>query len=186
MDALEIVGFISGFAGVLLTVKKNKWCFPIGIINVILSCFLFYKSRLYADSLQQLIYIPLLIVGWLNWNKNLNQEFNAERLQKNEGIIYLSLFIFIGVLLGYILKTYSNASFPWLDSMATSASFLAQYLIAKKKIENWIIWIIVNIVYIVIYIQKDLELYAILYGIYLLLAIQGFYQWRKHLKHATV
>ena len=185
MKALEIVGFISGFAGVFLTVKKNKWCFPIGIINVIISCFLFYESRLYADSLQQLVYIPLLIVGWLKWNKNLNEEFITERIYRNEGIIYFSLFIFTGVALGFILKTYSNASYPWIDSMATAASFLAQYLIAKKKIENWILWIIVNIVYIVIYIQKDLQLYAVLYCVYLLLAIQGFYQWRKHLKPTT-
>lgn len=83
MDTLEIIGFISGFAGVFLTVK-NKWCFPIGIINVILSCFLFYESRLYADSLQQLVYIPLLIVGWLNWNANTNDEFIVEHLNKKK------------------------------------------------------------------------------------------------------
>ena len=181
MNTLEIIGFISGFAGVFLTVKKNKWCFPIGIINVILSCFLFYESRLYADSLQQLVYIPLLIVGWLNWNTNTNDEFIVEQLHKKEIIIYFSLFVSSGILLGYLLKTFSNASFPWIDSLATTASFLAQYLIAKKKIENWIVWIAVNVVYIIIYLQKDLELYAVLYIVYLILAIQGYYQWRKHL-----
>lgn len=181
MDTLEIIGFISGFAGVFLTVKKNKWCFPIGIINVILSCFLFYESRLYADSLQQLVYIPLLIVGWLNWNANTNDEFIVEHLNKKEIVIYFSLFLTSGFLLGYILKAFSNASFPWIDSLATTASFLAQYLIAKKKIENWIIWIAVNVVYIAVYLQKDLELYAVLYLVYLILAIQGYYQWRKHL-----
>ncbi len=186
MDALEIVGFISGFAGVFLTVKKNKLCFPIGIINVIISCFLFYDSRLYADSLQQLVYIPLLIVGWLNWNKNTSDEFIVEQLNKKEIALYISLFLSSGFLLGYILKTFSNASFPWIDSMATTASFLAQYLIAKKKIENWIIWIIVNIVYIVIYIQKDLDLYATLYLIYLLLAIQGYRIWLKNFTNQTV
>jgi nicotinamide mononucleotide transporter len=185
MNTLEIVGFVSGFAGVFLTVKKNKWCFPIGIINVVISCFLFYERRLYADSLQQLVYIPLLIVGWLNWNKNLNEEFIVQRLKRSEGILYLSSSLLTGILLGFILKTYSNASFPWIDSMATAASFLAQYLIAKKKIENWIIWIAVNIVYVTIYIQKDLQLYSLLYSVYLLLAIQGFYQWRKHLKQTS-
>lgn len=181
MGPLEIIGFISGFIGVFLTVKKNKWCFSIGIINVVISCFLFYESRLYADTLQQLVYIPLLMIGWLNWNKNVNAEFIVERIKKNEAIIYFSLFILTGVVLGFILKTYSNASFPWIDSMATAGSFLAQYLIAKKKIENWLLWIIVNVVYIFVYIQKDLPLYAILYCIYLFLAIQGFYQWRKQL-----
>ena len=185
MNPLEIIGFISGFTGVFLTVKKNKWCFPIGIINVIISCFLFYESRLYADSLQQLVYIPLLIVGWLNWNKNVETEFIVERIKKKEAALYFSLFILTGVVLGFILKTYSNASFPWIDSMATSASFLAQYLIAKKKIENWIIWIIVNVVYMFVYLQKDLSLYAILYCVYLFLAIQGYYQWRKQLKSTT-
>lgn len=91
------------------------------------------------------------------------------------------MFLTSGFLLGYILKAFSNASFPWIDSLATTASFLAQYLIAKKKIENWIIWIAVNVVYIAVYLQKDLELYAVLYLVYLILAIQGYYQWRKHL-----
>jgi len=186
MNTLEIVGFISGFAGVFLTVKKNKWCFPIGIINVILSCFLFYESRLYADSLQQLVYIPLLIVGWLNWNANTNDDFIVERLNKKEIVIYFSLFLSSGLLLGYLLKKFSNASFPWIDSLATTASFLAQYLIAKKKIENWIVWIAVNIVYFAVYLQKDLELYAVLYLVYLILAIQGYYQWRKHLTEKAV
>ncbi|MFM7017102.1 MAG: nicotinamide riboside transporter PnuC [Bacteroidota bacterium] len=182
MDALEIIGFISGFAGVYLTIKKNKWCFPVGIINVVLSCLLFYESRLYADSLQQLVYIPLLIAGWLNWKTNTNEDFIVERLNKKEIFIYFLLFLSSGILLGYILKTNSNASFPWIDSLATTASFLAQYLIAKKKIENWFIWIVVNVVYIVLYLQKDLDLYAVLYFVYLLLAIKGFIEWRKSFK----
>jgi len=184
MLALEIIGFIAGVLGVWLTLKKNIFCFPIGIINVCVSFFIFFEQKLYGDSMQQIVYFVLLAYGWLNWKRN-----NLS----NENKIFISRLNLIGIafcltailistlLLGFLLKTYTDASFAWIDSFASSCAFVAQYLIARKKIETWPLWILVNIIYIVVYIQKDLFVYAFLFSIYGVLALWGWWAWNKDL-----
>lgn len=183
MNELEAAGFLFGVAGVVLTLKENVWCFPVGLINVAISLFLFYNQKLYADSIQQSVYIILLTYGWFRWlhgeKKNVLQ-ISTSSLQ----LLITCLFIWIGgtFILGYLLHNYTDASTPWPDSAATIMSFIAQWMVAKKKLENWLLWIVVNIAYIAIYVYKDLMLYAILFFVYLILAVAGFYAWRKELK----
>ena len=182
MNTLEIIGFVFGVLGVYLTLRENIWCFPTGLVNVGISSVLFYEQHLFADTLQQLVYIPILSFGWYKWKRrnNQQQEFISQ-LSFSETINYAVITLLFAGILGYLLRNNTTASIPWLDSAATAASFLAQYLIARKKIENWLIWIAVNILYVGIYIYKDLPLYAILFSIYLLLAISGYRTWKKQL-----
>ena len=184
MNWLEIIGFICGIAGIVLTLKENFWCFPVGLVNVILSMFLFYTQQLYADTLQQLVYIILLFYGWYRW---VNGDSNSKRIPITLSSIKLLICCFLvwlgaTALLAILLTQYTNASAPWPDSAATSLSFIAQWMVAKKKLENWLLWIAVNILYIAIYLYKDLNLYALLFAIYLGLAIWGYIQWKKEMK----
>lgn len=178
----EWIGFVFGIAGVILTVKENSWCFPIGLINVIVSLFLFFEQKLYSDAIQQVVYIVLLSYGWYKWIKG-EQANDLPVTKSNPGlIIQLGILIFLlTVLMGMLFKKYSDASLPYLDALATSMSFCAQWMIARKKLENWLIWIDVNCLYIGIYIYKHLWLYVILFFIYLLLAIKGYFEWKKKL-----
>lgn len=186
MNPLELTGFATGVIGVWLTIRRHAWCFPVGLINVSISLYLFYTQQLYADALQQLVYIPLLIFGWMQWVQGKNTaEVQPERLRQGShpisALTLLLIFLAGGTSLGYLLHRYTDASFPWPDSFATCGAFIAQYLVARKKIENWLIWILVNLAYIVIYIQKDLLLYAALFAGYLVLAIYGYLDWKKRL-----
>ncbi len=182
MNILEIIGFAFGILGVYLTLKENIFCFPTGLINVCVSSVLFYEQHLFADTLQQLVYIPILLFGWYKWKHKQNQnDVVIGSLSTSEVLNYSLITVVFAAILGYLLRNNTTASIPWIDSAATSASFLAQYLIAQKKIENWIIWIAVNILYVGIYIYKDLPLYAILFFIYLLLAVSGYRAWKKQL-----
>ena len=182
MNIIEIVGFITGVLGIYLTLKEKIWCFPIGIINVLLSMVLFFSQNLYADALQQIVYLILLIYGWLKWFSNTkDKEIKISKLYIREIVFLLIIACFTSLLLGYILAQYTDASFPWLDSSATSISFVAQWIIAKKKIENWIFWMIVNITYIGIYLNKNLYLYSLLFLVYFILAIWGYLEWKKQL-----
>lgn len=186
MSILEIVGFIFGIAGVFLTLKENVWCFPVGLINVTISLFLFYDQKLYADSLQQSVYIVLLTYGWFIWLHGENKK--PPVVSKMDARLKVNcLFIWLAgtFILGFLLATYTDASTPWPDSAATVLSFIAQYLVAKKKIENWLLWIVVNIAYIMIYIYKDLYLYAVLFALYLVLAIVAYFTWKKQLQHGS-
>jgi len=182
VNTLEIIGFTFGIIGVYLTMKENILCFPTGLINVAVSSVLFYKQHLFADTLQQLVYIPILVYGWYKWHrKNQEEVVTITSLTTKETVNYTIIAIAFASILGYLLRNNTTTSIPWIDSAATSASFLAQYLIARKKIENWIIWIAVNLLYVGIYIYKDLPLYALLFFIYLLLAISGYRTWKKQL-----
>lgn len=182
MNTLELIGFAFGIIGVFMTLKENILCFPTGLINVGVSCVLFYEQHLFADTLQQLVYIPILIYGWYKWKfKTATEKTLISSLTRKEIWNYSAITLVFAGTLGYILRNHSSASLPWIDSAATSASFLAQFLIARKKIENWIIWIAVNMLYIGIYLYKDLPLYALLFSVYLALALSGYATWKKQL-----
>jgi nicotinamide mononucleotide transporter len=187
MTMLEIAGFVFGVAGVYLTLRENVWCFPVGLINVSISLFLFFEQKLYADALQQLVYIVLLTYGWFRWLHHVNKKAPDVSISTASALLkYFGIWVAGSFTLGYFLSNYTDASTPWLDSAATVMSFIAQWMIARKKIENWLLWIIVNITYTGIYIYKELYLYAVLFTIYLILAIAGYFTWKKQLTSAHV
>jgi nicotinamide mononucleotide transporter len=179
---LEIAGFITGIAGVILTLKQNIWCFPVGLTNVTISLFLFYFEHLYADALQQLFYIVLLVYGWYAWLHPTNKAEISVTLLKRKDLPLLIIAIFACALtLGSSLYRFTNASLPFMDASATSFAFAAQYLVARKKIENWLLWVLVNVAYIAIYLYKEMPLYAVLAAVYLVLAVAGYRNWKKQI-----
>jgi nicotinamide mononucleotide transporter len=167
-NLMELSAMLTGIAGVWLTIRENTWCFPV---------------RLYADALLQCIYVFLLLFGWVRWaNKNkgtkaIHPVIIKPKIKKKLLIIFvLSTFI-----MAVFLQEFTLASYPWLDSALTCSSLIAQWMIAKKHIENWIVWIVVDIIYIPLYIVKNLPLTAFLYFIFLLLALNGYREWKKKL-----
>lgn len=185
MHTLEIIGFLTGILGVYLTQRQNPWCFPVGIASVTISMFLFYNEKLYADALQQIVYLILLSYGWQQWVKpEKNKELEISTIPLRHYPFFLVLVPFTALSLGYILHNFTDASMPWADAAASSIAFAAQYLVAKKKIENWFLWMVVNTAYIIIYLMKGLPLYAVLSLIYLFLSFTGLVSWKKELKTA--
>jgi nicotinamide mononucleotide transporter len=181
MSWIEIIAMLTGIAGVLLTIKQNIWCFPVGIVNVSLYAYLFLTPgiRLYADALLQCIYILLLVYGWIRWknDKEIPHYFN---IGKKSSLKLLLIFILSTIIISLFFQEYTNASLPWLDATLMCGSLAAQWMIAKKYIENWIIWIAVNVIYLPLYIYKELYLTAFLYFIFLLLALAGYKEWKKY------
>ena len=188
MEIIEIFGFITGVVGVYLTLKEKLLCFPVGLVNVILSLYLFYVQKLYADAIQQFVYIILLSYGWYHWQHGKEKDNSVSITRSSTSFFISSLTggVLVAFLLGYFLKVYTDASFPWIDSSATAAAFVAQWFVAKKKIENWILWIFVNLSYIAIYAYKSLWFYVLLFIIYLVLSFWGYKSWKQQLlKNAT-
>ncbi len=178
---IEVLGIITGLLGVWLTVRQNILCFPVGILNVSIYAFMFSSEgiRLYADALLQCIYLILLAYGWIHWKKSRKtftipiQTINLFSIK----VIYVSFLGFI--LLSLFLQHFTNASLPWLDSALTVLSLVAQWMVARKMIANWILWIIVDIIYIPLFLYKGLPLTSILYLVFLILAIKGYFDWSK-------
>ena len=187
---LEILAMLTGIAGVWLTMKENIWCFPIGIINVTLYAWLFMTPgiRLYADALLQCIYILLLFYGWMNWaDRNKKKDTNHTiNISSKTSLKLLIISLLSTIVLAVFLQTFTNASYPWLDSALTCASLASQWMIAKKMIQNWIVWIVVDIIYLPLYFVKNLPLTTILYFMFLILAFKGYSEWKKNLIYREV
>jgi len=194
---IEIVGFMAGVAGVWLTMKESVWNFPVGLVNVIASLVLFYNTQLYSDTIQQAVYIVLLCYGWYKWSGKdgrWKMEVGSREWEVGSGVklhittssaqlltILFVIFVLCSAAAGFLFWKYTNASYPYWDAAGTTLSLIAQWMIAKKKIENWLLWIVVNILYVGIYYFKHLHLYMVLYALFLGMAVAGYYQWRKGL-----
>jgi nicotinamide mononucleotide transporter len=184
MEYLEMAGFVFGIAGVALTARRVIWCFPVGIVNVLITAWLVFREALFADALQQMVYFVLLVAGWIKWRgaRDAAGETVVSRLAPKEALSLGIVFLAGGGLMGFVFDRYTGAAFPYWDSGATALCFIAQWLVARRKIENWLLWMAANPVYVVLYLLKDLEWYAVLSVIYLALAVAGWRSWNRQLK----
>ena len=188
---LEILGFFTGIIGVYLTIKRSPFCWPISALNVMLYGVIFYDAKLYADMGLQGVFLVFSVYGWYAWTKGSENYLpDSSPLQVKQSTIKeiavgLLITIPIAIILGDILKNQTNADYPHIDSMLASLSIFAQILQTRKRLENWYIWIVVDAVYILIYVSKDLYLSAILYAVFLALAIQGIIEWKRVLGFST-
>lgn len=182
MTPLEIAGFLTGVVAVWLTTRQVIWCWPIGIVNVSLYAVVFYQARLYADMGLQVIYALLCAYGWWAWRRGeQGHELPVRRLGLRGGVIALGAGTAAAVALGTLLAHHTDASLPYLDAGTAAFSLVAQALQTRKVLENWLLWILVDVVYIGMYIAKDLWLTAVLYALFLTLAASGWWSWRRGL-----
>ncbi|MFH0869048.1 MAG: nicotinamide riboside transporter PnuC [archaeon] len=185
MTVIEIAAVILGIASVYLTTKQNIWCWPTGLAMVALYVYIFYTARLYSDSIENFIYIPMQIYGWWFWvygNKKKKDDVPVRSL-KTQGILFWAAVIAAGTLaIGYYMSTYTNASFPYWDALTTVMSLTAQWLMGRKILENWVLWISVDVMALAIYGLKGLYFTTGLYGLFLILAISGLLKWKNSMQ----
>jgi nicotinamide mononucleotide transporter len=182
MSLFEIIGFFAGITGVWLAAKENPWNWPLGIISVGVYAVVFLKSKLYGDMLLQLFYIVIGIYGWYIWLKGAHGlKMKIENCKKEE-----SLFLFFISIAGFFVAVFllkkTDSNVPYLDGLTTVLSITATWMMARKYIEHWLIWIFVDLVYVFLYSYKSLYLTAVLYFIFTILAVYGFYEWRRIMK----
>lgn len=186
MSPLEVLGFVLSVIAVWLTARQHIWCWPIGIASVVVYAIVFVDVKLYSDAALQIIYIFLQAYGWFVWVTT----GPSPGMQRPPGRISLTT---AGILLaagaagtgaaGYMMATRTDAALPWWDAGTMVFSLIAQWLMARKVLECWILWIAVDAVYVGIYLAKDLRLTALLYGIFIGLAWYGWQQWHSDLKN---
>lgn len=184
MQTLEFLGVFFGLICVYFNIKQNIWGWIAGIFSTICYVFVFFESKLYADLVLQLFFIVLSLHGILAWLKkdDSGNSIPVSRASKKEIIYFIiGMPFFSGVLVG-ILDKYTDSDVPFLDSITTIISIYAQIWLAKKRIENWILWIIADFIYIYLYFQKDLFLTLILYSIFTVMALFGYQKWLNDLK----
>lgn len=176
---LEIFGAVFGFLAVYFTIRQNILCWYFGLIQVTVYCFVFYASKLYSDMILHVIYIFLQVFGWYNWKYGGADKNTLQVTSITNTAFWIGLTVLITGLLGYVMQTKTDASYPYEDAFITAASLVAQYLMIKKIVESWLFWIIVDVVAIIIYAYKDLYFTTVLYVLFLIMAVLGYLEWRK-------
>lgn len=180
---LEWAGTITGFLCVYLAAKQHILNWPVSIISVIAYAILFYDYRLYGDMVLQVYFLGTAGYGWYYWTKRKEEHKEpVVSLDKRGYIMVAFSIILLSYLLGLFLDHYTNSDVPYIDGACTAISFTAQFLMTRKVMQNWLLWIIVDACYVPLYLYKELALTAILYLLYLILATIGFIDWRRSWK----
>jgi nicotinamide mononucleotide transporter len=187
---LERIGFVTGIICVLLAALNIIWNWPFAIISTGIYIFIFANNALYADMGQYIYLFISNIYGWYYWSRRPKDEkaIPVSRISTQQIKLSVLAIVIISPLLGFTLVKlspllhYKPAAFPYLDSFCTVCSLIAQLFLARKVLENWLLWIFVDVIYIGVYFYKDLHLTAVLFLIYTGLALFGYIDWRKTYK----
>lgn len=179
LTPLETIAVAFTLANVYLAVKENIWTWPTGIVSVLLYLVVNWRAHLYANAVLQLLYFVLSIHGWYEW---LHGGRNKSERQVSAATwrVWLATVVGGAVLtlpIWWVLRT--SDSSPVMDAATTAYSIVGQFLLNFKIIENWIVWALVDIVYVVIYVEQSLRLTAALYAFFILLCVKGYIDWRK-------
>lgn len=181
----EVLGFVTGAACVMLVVRENIWNYPIGIANNLAFIVLFWQARLYGDMSLQAVYILLAVHGWYLW-------LHGGRGRGRLGIVRTggrewAVLGAAGVALTAAGTVYFRSigdSAPFLDALTTVFSLVAQWLLNRKRLENWLVWMSVDVAYVYLYAVRDLYLTAVLYAMFFGLCVAGYRAWRHSLAGA--
>lgn len=181
MNTLEIAAVAFGIISVYLSVRQNIWSWPTAIVNVLLYVLVFRDAKLYADMGLQVVYFALSIYGWYEWlhgGEN-RTELRVTRATARMGVVLTTIGIAVVALLGTALSRQTDAALPFVDSATTSTSLIAQWMMTRKVLENWAVWMAVDVVYVGMFVFKKLYLTAGLYAVFFVLATLGYAEWKR-------
>jgi nicotinamide mononucleotide transporter len=178
---IEAFAVIFTLLSVWLTIKRHVLSWPTGLFAVSFYTLVFWQSKLYSDFGLQFIFFGQGIYGAFHWWKNREDKVHAKIgvMTPLERTFWICIGIWFYLMIAFLMYFYTDAVAPWVDSFVATFSLIANWLLAQRKIENWVIWIIVDIIYIALFAYKGLYLSSGLYFILLILAIKGFKNWEK-------
>lgn len=180
---IELLGAILGFAYIVFSIRQNILTWPVGLLTSVLYVWVFFDSRLYADMGLQMYYVVISIYGWYEWlygsKKNGKTELKISRLTLKLGLNLIVISFLIFFLIWFILKNYTDSNVPMADALATALSIVATWMLARKILEHWLVWIFVDAFSIGLFWYKDLLPTVFLFALYTIMAVVGFIEWKK-------
>ncbi len=192
MDVFEIIGACIGLAYLYLEYKANVWLWPVGILMSLFYVVIFFHGKFYADAAVYLYYIGANAYGLYVWLRGRNREQGeSEPLRivhtPKKQILPLALVAAALWLVIYlILSNFTDSTVPWGDAFTTSLSVVAMWMLSRKQVEQWLLWIVIDAVSLCLYVWKGLYPTAILYVVYTVVAVLGYYKWKKEMSATDV
>jgi|WetSurMetagenome_2_1015567.scaffolds.fasta_scaffold199821_2 nicotinamide mononucleotide transporter len=182
---IEILGALFGLTYIVLSIRQNILTWPAGLISSILYVGVFLHSKFYAGMVLQVYYVGISFYGWYFWLKGNRKDKQGEvpvsKIKKNEAILTALITPFIFALIFLILFRFTDSPVPFLDALSTSLGIVATLMLARKILENWLLWIVADLVSTGLYIYKGLWPTTVLFLVYTALAILGYFQWKRSL-----
>lgn len=187
---IELLGAILGIIYVFFSIRQNIFTWPVGLLTSVLYVVVFFNSKLYADMGLQMYYVVISIYGWYEWLRGNSSDgkkvLKVSRLSLNLGLVLLLVSFLIFLLMWYVLKKYTDSPVPFADSLATSLSIVATWMLARKILEHWLVWVFVDAFSIGLFWYKDLHPTVILFVVYTGMAVVGYREWRKEIKAGSI
>jgi nicotinamide mononucleotide transporter len=186
---LEIAAVILAVLYLLLAVKENILCWVAAFFSTLLFLFLFWDAKLYMESALQLYYLAMAIYGWRQWRgKDNSAEASGlaiSRWTPAQHLRALGLIALLTLASGYALSTFSDAQRPFLDSLTTWGGVVATFMVAKKILENWLYWLVIDSLSVALYLDRELYVTAMLFVVYLVIIAFGWSAWLKTTRNST-
>ncbi|MEC5191378.1 nicotinamide mononucleotide transporter [Arthrobacter sp. MP_M7] len=181
---IELIGFVTGAACVFGVARQKVWNWPVGILNNLAFIILFLGAGLYGDTALQVVFGVVGAYGWFNWARGNKDTAGRDDLRirdasRAEAIWGVTAALAATGVVGAVLAAETNSTVPWPDAFVLAASLVATYGQAKKILQHWYVWIVVDLVSIPLYLTKDLTLTAILYVGFLALCVYGLFDWKR-------
>jgi len=182
---LELVSFFLSVITVALTIRQIHWGWLFSIVSAALYAAVFFDAKLYGDMGLQVVFILVSIWGWWLWWRGDDESapLVVTSLSFSQRLLSSFVWLVLFAALFYFLKNYTDTDVPYADGFLTAGSLLGQFLLSRKKIENWLIWIVVDILYVGLYVYKNLQLTALLYAVFVIMAVMGLRTWSKTCQH---
>jgi nicotinamide mononucleotide transporter len=189
-NKVELSGTIFGLAYIWFSIRQSLYTWPAGIITSILYCWVFFVAKFYAGMGLQAYYVIISIYGWWCWQKGGDSGSGEVKLyvsycSRNLWIKLFFINLLLTSLMYYLLGKYTDSPIPFGDAFTTSLSIIATWMLARKKIEQWLIWIFIDLVSVGLYIYRGLYPTVVLFIVYAAMAVIGFYEWRKELQKVS-
>jgi len=187
----ELIGAASGLLCVWLIIRENIWNWPVGLAYALVSLLVFYNARLYSDLVLHVFYVFMNGYGWYYWLRGAGARGSEGRLVvarlSTRSTSLLGVATVIGIIaMGWLFDYYTDADLAYWDSTTTVMSFEAMWMAAHKYIENWLVWLVVDVLATGIYIFKGIWPYAVLYGLYIPMAVWGWMAWSRSMSLSSI
>ena len=188
---VEVLGVITGLVYLYFSVRQIIWLWPFGIISSALFILIFFNSKFYADMGLQVYYLGVSIYGWIYWSRGAvdrdeRSTLPVRRINRQQALVLsvIGILLLLGIV--YILKQFTDSDVPWGDGFTTAGSIVATWMLARKILEHWMVWVIVDIVAAGLYFYKGLYPSFLLYLVFTIIAVVGFFQWKRSISENSV
>lgn len=177
---LQLLGAVLGLIQIWLLVRRSVWNFPVAMVMVSLVGVTLFETKLYAEAGLQAFFFVVNAVGWFQWRglENAAHSVAVRWMGRLTRVIWGAVTVALSLSLGWLMHRFTDAAVPFADSAVAGASIAAQLLLNARRIENWVLWIVIDVASIALYIYRDLYFFAALYLAFLVISVIGLRQWR--------